>query len=109
MRNKKEHTKNPFDDSELKVSYDCFIRISKLSKTSIKVFMYIREDCFKRDGVLYFDKKAAKESCEFKEYKSIYNALSQLIDLGILAGKQNSDEFYYNPKFINEKKELYDT
>ena len=47
----------------------------------------------------------AKGVCGFKQNKSVYNALNELVSLGIIAGMDDPNEFYYNPEFIGNEKE----
>jgi hypothetical protein len=105
MRYHKEHNTNPFDKSEVLIPIGIFNKISELSKTSLKVYKYIRTRAFKEDGILYFDIKDAKDYCGFKENKSIYNAMSELINSDILAGRKDANEYYFNPKYIKNEKE----
>jgi hypothetical protein len=118
MRNHKIHTETPFtfldenfndvefEKIQLEVTINSLDKISTLSKTAIKLYKHLRMDAFREDKILYFDIKEAKEYCEFKQDKSIYNALKELVKAGILAGRKNPSEFYYNPKYICHKKEI---
>jgi len=105
MRNHKIHTNTPFSGG-LEVTIDNARVITGLSKTASRLYMFIRESSVRNNGIIIFNFKAAKSTCGFKQDKSVYNALSELINKDILAGREESDEFYYNPKFINNKKEL---
>ena len=118
MKNHKEHTETPFEpldenfnviefkDIQLEVNSDSLEVISKLSKTAMKLYKYIRVDGFREDKFILIDINEAKSHCEFKQNKSVYNALSELINVEILAGRKSSSEFYYNPKYIGHKKDL---
>jgi len=107
MRYHKNHTTSPYKDSELLLEINATKTLSEISKTAFKLYLYIRDNSLrvKNEGVILFDFTEAKEMCTFKQDKSIYNALSELINKDILAGRKEHDEFYYNPKFINYKKE----
>jgi len=101
-----EHTENPYISAELEITFDALDKITELSKTASKVYKYIRGRSYKEDGIVYFDIEDAMNHCDFKGEKSIYNALSELINSDILAGRKSSHEYYFNPKFINDKKEM---
>jgi hypothetical protein len=106
MRYHKKHIVSPYSDlDKLELSIDGLKIVSELSKTALKLYVFIREESIKVDKIVYFDRKKAKYSCEFKQDKSVYNALSELINVDILAGRSEYDEFYYNPKFITNEKE----
>jgi len=96
------HDNNPFDEDVLNVPFEYVRVISELSKTASKVLLYIIETSYKEDGIIYFDMKNAKFELEFKENKSIYNGLSELVNVDILAGRKDSSEFYYNPIYIEK-------
>ena len=105
MRNHKKHTETPFDGGSLKLSMNETYEISKLSKTALKLYLFIREYSFRTNGVIFFDKNMAKGVCGFKQNKSVYNALNELVSLDIIAGMNDPNEFYYNPEFIGNEKE----
>ena len=97
MRNNKKHEINPFDNVDCEVSTDV---LDVLSKTALKVFCYIADVSFREKDILYLDKKELKHFFRFKENKSIYNGLNELIKHDIIACTKVIDEFYYNKKFI---------
>jgi len=105
MRNHKQHVDNPFKNNGLMVGIEEAHKIGELSKTAVKLYLHIREYSFRTKGYLLFDFSMAKELCGFKQNKSVYNALNELVDANILAGMKDSCEFYYNPKFINHERE----
>lgn len=80
-------------------------KISKLSKTAMKLYLFIREYSFRTEGCIVFDFAMAKGLCEFKQNKSVYNALNELVEQDILASSKDSIEFFYNPRFIANEKE----
>lgn len=106
MKYHKEHTDNPFGNLKLEITNNVLNTINNLSKTALKIYCYINVYSYREDGIVYFDIKEAKEICGFKGNKSIYNALSELINSDILAGRKNANEYYFNPKYINKQKEL---
>jgi hypothetical protein len=106
MRNHKEHEISPFNsEDDLAITLEDAEILSKLSKTAFKLFLFIKENSFREDGTIFFDKPEAKRICGFKQDKSVYNGLNELVDLEILAGMKDSKEFYYNPKYINSENE----
>jgi hypothetical protein len=105
MGNNNKYNDNPFEYAGLQVTFEVLLTLIGLSATSLKLFIYIRGYSFKDEGIVYLDKQAAKEHCEFKQDKSVYNALSELADAKILARSRESFEYYYNPKFITNQKE----
>jgi len=106
MRLKKQYETNPFKDGELKMGIEETYIIGELSKTAMKLYLFIREYSFRmKGGSIIFDISTAKNVCSFKQNKSVYNALNELINSNIIAGTKDSDTFYYNPKFINHEKE----
>lgn len=101
MRYHKKHEDNPFNkDSHLMIRIKDVTLLSKMSKTALRLYLYIREYTYVDEELIIFNKTEAKKVCGFKQDKSIYNALSELIDLEILAGTKDPFEFYYNPKYI---------
>lgn len=106
MRNHIKYSENPYKYADLMLGIDETKVLSELSKTSLRLYLYIRERSVRVKDVLYFEIKESKKYCNFKQDKSVYNALSELINNNILAGREKHDEFYFNPKFINEEKEL---
>lgn len=100
MRNNKKHEINPFEEVDCEVSTDVLSVLCELSKTALKVFCYIANVSYCENDILYLDKKELKEFFRFKENKSIYNGLNELIKHDIIACTKVMDEFYYNKKFI---------
>jgi hypothetical protein len=106
MRLHRQYKENPFKkEVELKLKMEETRKISELSKTAMRVYLFIREYSFRTKGCILFDISMAKDICGFRQNKSIYNALNELVSADILAGTKDSVEFYYNPKFINNEKE----
>ena len=106
VRLKKKHTTNPFKaHAGLQLQMEETYKISELSKTAMKLYLHIREYSFRTNGCIVFDFAVAKGLCGFKQNKSVYNALSELIEQDIIAGTEDSVEFYYNPRFISNEKE----
>lgn len=105
MRNHKIHTESPFLDGGLILDIDTLRLVASLSKTAFKLFIYIKEASYREGGVIYFDKYEAKSYCGFKQDKSIYNALNELVNIYVLAGKKEPNEFFYNPIYIKNSKE----
>ena len=106
MRYHKKHDENPYKESDLMLGINETKVLFELSKTSIRLYLYIRERSVRVKDILYFEIKESKKYCNFKQDKSVYNALSELINNNILAGREKHDEFYFNYKFINKEKEL---
>jgi len=106
MRLHKHYKENPFkDEVGLRLGMEETITISELSKTAMKLYLFIREYSFRTKGYIVFDFAMAKGLCGFKQNKSVYNALNELIDKEIIADSKDSLEYYYNPRFINNEKE----
>jgi len=101
-----KNSKNIFkSDSELAIGMKEAVSIGELSKTAIRLYLFIREYAFRTNGHVVIDFDLAKQLCGYKQNKSVYNALNELISNNILAKSQDSIEFYYNPKFISHEKE----
>ena len=100
MKNHKIHEENPFERIECEISVGVLNKISELSKTSLRIYKYINEYAHRQDGFIFIDKKELKFELEFRENKSIYNGLSELLSKDILAADTEKDRFYYNPKYI---------
>ncbi len=101
MRNNVIHDDNPFDFNKLEITKEALELVSDLSKTGLRMYNYIYHFSYRKDGILYFDKKEAKFELNFRESKSIYNGINELLNKGILARRKSNEEFYYNPKYIN--------
>jgi len=102
---KKKYNDNPFVWTELRVAFEVLFTLIDLSSTSLKLYLYIRGQSYKDDGIVYVDKAEAKRMCDFKQDKSFYNGITELVEAKLLARTRESFEYYYNPKFINEEKE----
>jgi regulatory protein YycI of two-component signal transduction system YycFG len=101
-----KHKETPFKAHVgLKVSMDETYKISELSKTAMRLYLFIREYSFRTDGKVVFDFAVAKALCNFKQDKSVYNALNELIRKDIIACSEDSIEYYYNPRYIGNEKE----
>lgn len=100
-----KHKESPFDKGELKVNIDETYTLSELSKTAMKLYLFVREYAFRTEGRIIFDFNMAKGLCGFKQDKSVYNALNELIAKDIVAASEDSLKYYYNPKFIGKEKE----
>lgn len=107
MRYHKKHVVCPYKDCDVVLDIECTKILAEMSRTALKLYLYIRDysNRINDEGIILFDFIEAKELCGFKQDKSVYNALSELINKDVLAGREKHDEFYYNPKFINYKKE----
>ena len=106
MRLYKKHTDNPFKEHvNLKLPIDETYILSELSKTAFKLYLFVREYSFRNEGFIIFDFALAKAICKFKQDKSVYNALSELVSKEILASSKDSIEYYYNPRYIGNEKE----
>ena len=103
---KKKYDDSPFKDRELEISFSMLFSLIGLSSTSLKLYLYIRGMSFRDNGIIYVDKKEAKQQCGFKQDKSFYNGITELVDSKILARTRTSFEYHYNPKFIEKEKEL---
>ena len=103
MKYNKQHEENPFEDSELIISDEAVEKLSELSKTAFRLYNYINSFSYRNKGIIYFDKDDAKVELEFSQMKSIYNGLNELVAQEILAGRKDSTEFYFNPKYIKIK------
>jgi len=60
MRNCLTHTENPFPESRTKFGREELNLFKSLSKTGVKVLLYIVEHCTRIDGKIIFDIKDAK-------------------------------------------------
>jgi hypothetical protein len=105
VRLHKKHTENPFQEGELNIKMEEAYIIKGLSKTAMKLYMFLREHAFRTNGRVIFDFAMAKGICNFKQDKSVYNALGELINNDIIAGSDDSIEYYYNPNFMSNQKE----
>jgi hypothetical protein len=101
----KKHSENIFKDCVLSIGMNEAVSIGGLSKTSIRLYLFLREHAFRTNGYLIIDFELAKQLCQYKQNKSVYNALNELVSNNILAKSKDSIEFYYNPKFISHEKE----
>lgn len=108
MRNCLTHTESPYPESRTKFGIEEYHLFNSLSRTAMKTLLYIAEHCVRDGRRILFDKEDAKFEIGFRENKSIYTALTELITKDILAGCKCSDEFYYNPIFINKEKQNLD-
>jgi hypothetical protein len=106
VRLHKKHIENPFKEHVgLKLGMNETHKISELSKTAVKLYLFIREYSFRSGGCVIFDFSMAKALCGFKQDKSIYNALNELVRKDILASSEDPIEYYFNPRYISNEKE----
>lgn len=101
MKNHKKHSSNPFEYCKSGINCEVLDVISELSKTAMRIYVYLYKHSFKQDGIVYLDRKEIKFELGFRENKSIYNGLSELLHKEIIASCTEKDEYYYNNKFIN--------
>lgn len=101
MRNYNVHDSNPFELEEIEITQEALELVSELSKTGLRLYNYMYQFSLRKNGILYFDKKEAKFQLSFRESKSIYNGINELLNKGIIARRKSNEEFYYNPKYIN--------
>jgi len=106
MIKKIQHTESPFKGHVgLKLQMEETHKIATLSKTGMKLYLFVREYSFRTKGYILFDFAMAKGICDFKQNKSVYNAINELVEADILARTKDAVEFYYNPRFISHEKE----
>jgi len=101
MRNYNVYDSYPFIPQEIEITQEALELVSELSKTGLRLYNYMYQCSLRKNGILYFDNKEAKFELSFKENKSIYNGINELLNKGIIARRKSNEEFYYNPKYIN--------
>ena len=94
---------NPYIDSIDLIDIDIVRSLFGLSKTAFNVYLTIRERAIRLDGKVIVNVSELVRFCGFNQEKSVYNGLSELIRVGIIACSEDYDEFYYNPRYIGKE------
>ncbi|PMD83725.1 RepA protein [Siphonobacter sp. BAB-5405] len=68
-----------------------------LSKTAIRVFSYIVNNLIPNKDIVYIDIQEALEHTGYKEEKSIYKGLAELVKADILARSTSHIRYFINP------------
>jgi hypothetical protein len=71
-----------------------------LNKEGQEVFKYISSKLEKDKDYIYFSLRDCKEYTKYKENKSIYNGINNLIKHGIIAKTEENFKYWINPNII---------
>jgi hypothetical protein len=92
--------KNVDKEEFVKIFKDQLRIIFELSKKSQKLLSYFAENLNMNNDYILFDRKKAKLNSGISSDRSIYLALSELIQKGIIAKSTSSFVYYINPAIL---------
>lgn len=98
------------DESQVKFSYnvvkdeESFIKIYKenikkmfsLSAAASKIFWFVCTHLRPNNDVVYIDRQEFMDWCDYKNRKSYYDGINELLDKGILAMAEQEHYFFIN-------------
>jgi len=99
-----------FDTTDFIKIYDWKVFMS-LSRCGVSVLCYVMET-IRFDPVIIFDLKKCKKLTQYKNSKSIYDGLNELLALDVLRKNPNAKNGYYvNPNILyrGDRSRLYNT
>jgi len=103
VRTNKQHIDNPYKDSNLLIDDDALDVLKELSPTGLKIYIHIRENCFCDNEFIFIFIDEIHSAIGYKEIKSVYNGLNELLKLDILSRTKEKGAFYYNKGFFKTK------
>lgn len=105
MRNYKEHNANPYKaNANVEISMEVLINIADLNKTGLRLYSWIRENVYRDEERVYIDVMECYKGLRFKERKSVYEGLNDMLKVGIIAKTTIKGEFYYSNKYFGLEK-----
>ena len=87
-----------------------FTAFWELSKTAIRVFTYVLQELLPNKDVVYIEVQGVMKLTGYKEEKSVYKGIAELVDAGIIARSKNHVKYFINPLiFFNGNRVTYAT
>jgi hypothetical protein len=92
------YTRKMVDSQQFVKLYTGNIKVMfDLTKTGIRIFGYFLAKATKSNEKAYFNQAECMDFCSYTSKKTVYNGLSELLDKGIIARTENSNEYFINP------------
>lgn len=93
-----------------KVYLSQFAAFWELSKTAIRVFGYIINNLVPNKDIVYIDLQEVLKYTKYKEEKSVYKGIAELVNAEIIARSTNHVKYFINPLiFFNGDRVTYAT
>lgn len=98
------------EDKFAKVYLSQFGVFWELSKTAIRVFGYILTNLIPNKDIVYIDIQDALKYTGYREEKSLYKGIAELVNAGIIARSTSYIKYFINPMiFFNGDRVTYAT
>jgi Firmicute plasmid replication protein (RepL) len=93
-----------------KVYLSQFAAFWELSKTAIRVFGYVINNLIPNKDIVYIDIQEVLKYTGYKEEKSVYKGIAELVNAGIIARSTSFVKYFINPMiFFNGDRVTYAT
>lgn len=93
-----------------KVYLSQFAAFWELSKTAIRVFGYVISNLIPNKDIVYIDIQEVLKYTGYKEEKSVYKGIAELVNAGIIARSTSFVKYFINPMiFFNGDRVTYAT
>ncbi len=93
-----------------KIYLSQFTAFWDLTKTAIRVFGYVINNLIPNKDVVYIDIQEVMQVTKYKEEKSVYKGLAELVNAGMIARSKNHMKYFINPMiFFNGDRVTYAT
>ena len=86
---------------QIQINKQFLPKVFGLSRTGIKLLLYLLTNQSKDFATIYFDLKECKLFTGFTDKRSIYNGLIELLGENIIARTENENTYYLNIDIIN--------
>jgi len=110
IRNFGSYSENPYKqaylesgdnkDQVITINKRHLIKLLSLSRTSLKLLGYLMYMHEEGSEIVYFNLRACRSQTGFKDKRSIYNALTELLGEQIIARTKNENIYYLNAGII---------
>lgn len=106
VRTNKQHINNPYNDREILINDEALEVLGSLSPTGLKIYIYIRENCFCDNEIIFIFIDEVHNGTGYRERKSIYNGINELLSLDMISKTKEKGAYYYNKGFFKPKSVL---
>lgn len=103
MRTNKQHINNPYSNKEILIDDNALGVLESLSPTGLKLYIYIRENCFCDNEIVFIFIDEIHSGIGYKERKSIYNGINELLKLDMISKTKEKGAYFYNKGFFKPK------
>lgn len=104
MRTNKIYEDNPYGEQDLEIGISGLDMLKGISPTGLKIYVYLREYVFRDSELIFIYIEDIQKGLKYKEPKSVYNGVNELLSFNVISKSKEKSAFYYNKMFFEQKK-----